>query len=213
MNSRQYNAVDRLLMGLDEGLRTVGARPPASRASPADDLEDGEMTRSEREWCARLMRVDHAGEVSAQALYQGQALTARTDALREKLEQAADEELDHLAWCRERLEELDARASLLNPLWYAGSFAFGALAGVAGDRWSLGFLAETERQVVDHLDGHLQEMPRADRRSRAILERMRAEEEQHATGAHRHGGYPLPGPVRTLMRGISRVMTRTALWI
>lgn len=213
MTARRYNALDRLLMGLDEGLRAVASRPAAARDNPAGNVADGEMSRSEREWCARLVRVDHAGEVSAQALYQGQALTARSERLRERLEQAADEELDHLAWCRERLDELDAGPSLLNPLWYAGSFTIGAIAGTAGDRWSLGFLAETERQVVAHLDGHLGQLPEADRRSRAILSQMRLEEGQHATGALRHGGRSLPGPVRGLMRGVSRIMTRTSLWI
>jgi ubiquinone biosynthesis monooxygenase Coq7 len=159
---------------------------------------------------AGLLRVDHAGEVCAQALYQGQALTARRADVRSRLEQAAREENDHLAWCGRRLEELGSHRSLLNPLWYAGSFAIGALAGLAGDRWSLGFLAETERQVVRHLDGHLADLPPDDMKSRAILEQMREDEGRHATTAVDAGAAELPGAVKGLMAGVSRVLTAVA---
>jgi ubiquinone biosynthesis monooxygenase Coq7 len=159
------------------------------------------------------MRVNHAGEVSAQALYQGQALTAKLAEVRGKMERAALEENDHLAWCERRLKELDSHTSMLNPLWYTGSFAIGALAGLAGDKWSLGFVVETERQVVKHLDEHLSRLPEQDRRSRAILEQMKEDETHHATAALNAGGAELPEPVRQLMRLTSKVMTNAAYYI
>jgi ubiquinone biosynthesis monooxygenase Coq7 len=159
------------------------------------------------------MRVNHAGEIAAQGLYHGQALTARNPATRALLEQAARDESDHLAWCEQRLKELNDRPSLLDPLWYAGSFAIGALAGLAGDRHSLGFVAETERQVERHLDGHLGELPADDARSRAIIEQMRADERAHGEMAQAAGGVTLPRPVQSLMRTTARIMTTTARWI
>ena len=174
-----------------------------------DDVLDGR----ERRRAAGLMRVNHAGEVAAQALYRGQSLAARDTAVRAAMEEAAREESDHLAWCRTRLEELGASPSRLDPLWYAGSFALGATAGLAGDRWSLGFVVETERQVVEHLDDHLARLPAGDRRSRALLERMRADEQRHATRAHAAGAAALPPIVRGAMRAASKVMTRSAYWI
>jgi ubiquinone biosynthesis monooxygenase Coq7 len=159
------------------------------------------------------MRVNHAGEVAAQGLYHGQALTARNPATRALLERAAREESDHLAWCEQRLKELNDRPSLLDPLWYAGSFAIGALAGLAGDRHSLGFVAETERQVERHLDGHLEQIPPDDARSRAIIEQMRADEREHGELARAAGGATLPRPVQDLMRATARIMTTTARWI
>lgn len=162
---------------------------------------------------AGLMRVNHSGEVAAQALYQGQAFTARSPAVRTAMHEASDEEGDHLAWCEERLRELDARPSLLNPLWYAGSFAIGALAGALGDRVSLGFVAETERQVEGHLHEHLERLPREDERSRRILEQMKHDESQHGERARNAGAVPLPAPVQRLMRLTSQVMTRTAYWL
>jgi ubiquinone biosynthesis monooxygenase Coq7 len=159
------------------------------------------------------MRVNHAGEISAQALYQGQALTAKLPDVRDKMEQAAEEEFDHLNWCQSRLSELDSHTSVLNPAWYAGSFVIGALAGAAGDKWSLGFVAETEHQVVRHLDEHLEKLPAQDARSRAILERMKYDEAQHATVALQSGGAKLPFVVKKLMQLTSKVMTRTAYWI
>jgi ubiquinone biosynthesis monooxygenase Coq7 len=159
------------------------------------------------------MRVNHAGEIAAQGLYHGQAMTARNPATRALLEQAAREESDHLAWCEQRLKELNDRPSLLDPLWYAGSFAIGALAGLAGDRRSLGFVAETERQVERHLDGHLEQIPQSDTRSRAIIEQMRADERVHGELARQAGGVTLPQPVQSLMRTTARIMTTTARWI
>jgi len=159
------------------------------------------------------MRVNHAGEIMAQGLYQGQALTARLGEVREAMEQAAQEEFDHLAWCEDRLNELGSRPSLLNPLWYAGAFALGAGAGLAGDRWSLGFVSETEAQVVEHLDNHLGRLPQADRKSRAIIEQMKQDEARHGTEAREAGGAPLPPPAKGLMQLMSRVMTRAAYWV
>ncbi len=159
---------------------------------------------------AGLMRVNHAGEIAAQGLYQGQAATARLDQVRESMEQAAEEENDHLAWCEERLSELGSRPSILNPLWYAGAFTIGATAGLIGDRWSLGFVAETERQVVRHLEDHLGRLPEGDERSKAILEQMRTDEKCHGKVAEEAGGAALPAPFRGLMGIVSRVMTRGA---
>jgi ubiquinone biosynthesis monooxygenase Coq7 len=156
------------------------------------------------------MRVNHAGEVAAQALYQGQALTARLDDVRDKMREAAIEEQDHLAWCEARLRELGSQPSLLNPLWYSGSFAIGALAGLAGDRWSLGFVAETEQQVVEHLESHLGDLPAKDQRSREVVTKMRDDEAEHRDTARDAGGAALPGPVRGLMRAVAGIMTRTA---
>jgi len=159
------------------------------------------------------MRVNHAGEIAAQALYHGQAMAARSEVTRRMLLDAAREETDHLAWCESRLKELDSRPSLLNPLWYAGSFFIGALAALAGDRASLGFVVETERQVEGHLDQHLGRLPAADQRSRAIVERMRTDEAAHGANARAAGGAELPGPVRALMRRTARIMTGTAYWV
>jgi ubiquinone biosynthesis monooxygenase Coq7 len=167
----------------------------------------------ERRESGRLMRVNHAGEVAAQALYQGQALTARAPAVVDALRKAADEEMDHLAWCEQRLQELDGRASVLNPVWYAGSFAVGALAGALGDRISLGFIAETEKQVESHLRDHLERLPAADARSRVILSQMTHDEMQHGATATSLGGTDLPFPLKSAMRLVSRVMTRGAYWL
>jgi len=214
MDARQYSPFDRLLINVDRGLRTVFGRPETSgRPDPAAACAETGLNERERGEAARLMRVNHAGEVSAQALYQGQALTARLPQVRAKMEQAALEENDHLEWCARRARELGGRTSVLNPFWYAGSLAIGALAGWAGDKWSLGFIVETERQVVRHLDGHLQRLSPRDGKSRAILEQMRIDESHHATTALNAGGAPLPAPVRGLMRLTSKVMTKTAYWI
>lgn len=203
--------VDRFILALDRGLRTLGGVSPGSaRPSPAAGEAEAPMSMAERRHAVGLMRVDHAGEVAAQALYHGQALTARDARVRAAMERAAQEEGDHLHWCRERLGELGGAPSRLDALWYAGSFLIGAGAGVLGDRVSLGFVAETERQVVAHLDGHLDALPAADRRSRAILARMREDEGRHATAALEAGGAELPGPVKRLMTLASRVMTGLA---
>ncbi len=210
MTDRHYTPFDRLVMIGDNALRTVFGHPAAGRANPAAGIPQDLESESDRRRSAALMRVNHAGEVCAQALYQGQALTARDPRVRGVLEQAAAEENDHLDWCATRLDELDTNRSVLNPLWYAGSFAIGALSGLLGDRWSLGFLAETEHQVVRHLDGHLQRLPANDVRSRLILEQMRDDEGRHATTAISSGGKELAEPIKKLMTLASRIMTSTA---
>lgn len=207
---RRLSPVDELLTQADLALRAAVGRPHAERPNPAGSLDGHLADERERRHVAGLIRVDHAGEVAAQGLYHGQALTARRPEIREAMVRAAREEGDHLAWCRDRLEELGDRPSLFNPLWYAGSVLIGAMAGAAGDRWSLGFMAETERQVEGHLDGHLGRLPAADARSRAILEQMKADEVGHAQAAMAAGGGELPGPVRSLMRLAAKVMTGTA---
>ena len=202
--------IDDLIIGFDKGLRTVFAPARSARAAPGGELPDADLDASQRSLAAALMRVNHAGEVCAQALYQGQALTARDSTARAALEQAAQEETEHLAWTERRIAELGGRKSLLNPLWYAGSFAIGAASGLLGDKWNLGFLAETERQVVSHLEGHLERLPAEDHRSRAIVGQMREDEARHATSALKHGGVELPAPVRAAMQVSSKVMTGTA---
>jgi ubiquinone biosynthesis monooxygenase Coq7 len=202
--------IDRVLISIDNALRTVAGPAHAGRPNPGTAYADVDLTSEERALSGALMRVNHVGEVCAQALYQAQALTARSDSLREKMEQAAREETDHLAWTQQRLDELGARASWLNPLWYAGSFAIGLLAGRLGDRTSLGFVVETERQVEQHLAGHLDRLPLADQRSRAIVATMQDDERRHADEALEAGGAELPTPVRWLMQGAARVMTETA---
>ncbi len=210
MSPRDYSPADNLLIGLDQTLRTLFGRPKVTeRANPSTHLPETELSESQRDHIARLMRINHTGEVCAQALYQGQALTARDPAVREGMERSAAEENDHLDWCEQRVEELGGRLSLLNPLWYAGSFAIGALAGIAGDKWSLGFVAETERQVEGHLDGHLEQLPAEDQRTRAILEQMKVDEIEHGQKAMRHGGVALPGPIRALMQATAKIMTRS----
>jgi ubiquinone biosynthesis monooxygenase Coq7 len=202
--------IDDLIIGFDKGLRTLFAPARSMRATPGDELPDPDMDAAQRSLAAALMRVNHSGEICAQALYQGQALTARDSAARAALEQAAQEETEHLAWTERRIAELGGRKSMLNPLWYAGSFAIGAAAGLLGDKWNLGFLAETELQVVRHLENHLGRLPAADRKSRAIIEQMRDDEARHATSALSHGGAELPAPVKAAMHASSKVMTETA---
>lgn len=214
MNTRRYSPLDQFLIHLDNAVRTVwGAPAVTERPDPADAAPEGDLSDTEKRLSAGLMRVNHAGEVSAQALYQGQSLTAKLPTVREKMERAAREENDHLAWCEQRLKALDSRTSLLSPLWYGGSFAIGALAGLAGDKWSLGFVVETERQVVKHLEEHLQQLPTADHKSRAVLEQMKEDELHHATAALQAGGAELPAPVKKLMAATSKVMTTTARFI
>ncbi len=214
MKERAYSPIDRWIGRFDQALRTVfGPAPHAERESPAVGKAETDLDPMERELAGRLMRINHAGEICAQALYHGQAVAAKLPNVREKMEQAANEENDHLAWTEERLREMGTHTSYLNPLWYAGSFAIGALAGLAGDKWSLGFVAETEKQVVRHLDGHLAQLPKQDEKSRAILEQMREDEGRHATVALEAGAAFLPQPVKRLMRLTSKVMTQTAYWI
>ncbi len=211
MNARQYSPLDHLITNFDQALRTLAGQPLVTeRPNPAADVAETEMSESERDESVRLMRINHAGEVSAQALYQGQALTARLETVRERMEDAAREENDHLEWCERRVEELGGRTSLLNPFWYAGSFAIGAAAGAIGDKWSLGFVAETEKQVIEHLHGHLRRMSPQDHKSRAILEQMKEDEAHHGETAKAAGGAELPTPVRSLMKLMSKVMTTAA---
>jgi ubiquinone biosynthesis monooxygenase Coq7 len=203
--------LDRLLSSIDSALRTVAAPPHASRPLPvAQPDADATLSADERREAAALMRVNHVGEVCAQALYQAQALSTNDPRLREQFEQAAHEESDHLAWTRTRIDELGDRPSLLNPLWYAGAFAIGLVAGRLGDRTSLGFLVETERQVEAHLAGHLERLPAADTRSRQIVEMMKVDEAAHADRALDAGARQLPPPLPWLMRAAAKVMTTTA---
>ena len=212
METRRYSPLDHLVMNVDQALRTLAGKPLVTeRPNPAQACADeAELSEAEKDESIRLMRVNHCGEVAAQALYQGQALTARLDAVRERMERAAAEENDHLDWCEQRVGELGGRLSLLNPVWYLGSFAIGAAAGVAGDKWSLGFVAETEAQVIEHLDDHLQRISEKDVKSRAILEQMNVDEAKHGATAKRAGGAELPQPVRRLMKLVSQIMTSTA---
>jgi len=211
---RQYSIFDQFLIQADTAVRTVLGKPAVTqREYPAEGIEDCELKESQRKHIAGLMRVNHAGEVSAQALYQGQSATSRNPETREKLEQAAQEENDHLAWTENRLHELGDRTSLLKPVWYIGSFTIGAIAGAIGNKWNLGFLAETEQQVVKHLDSHLDEVPSNDQRTRAILEQMKLDESKHATTAIDAGGEELPAPVKKAMTLMSKVMTNTAYYL
>ena len=211
MHDRNLTPLDRFLSGIGDALRTVGA--PAGRAArenPAEGIAETDLSEHAKSHSAGLMRVNHAGEISAQGLYQGHAAVARDESTSEQMQHAADEEFDHLAWCEQRLTELDATPSRLSPLWYAGSFTIGAMSGLFGDKWSLGFIAETERQVCDHLTSHLERLPEDDDRSRAIVKQMRDEERQHGENAVEAGAAELPGPVRQLMRLTSKVMTKSA---
>ncbi|HEU0305750.1 MAG TPA: 2-polyprenyl-3-methyl-6-methoxy-1,4-benzoquinone monooxygenase [Lysobacter sp.] len=210
MTARTLSPFDRLLIDAQNALDTVFGAPPAQRANPSAGAPDVVLDEAERRHAAGLMRINHVGEVCAQALYVGQAAVARDEATRSHLLAAAQEETDHLAWCAQRLDELDSRPSLLNPVWYAGSYAIGALAGLRGDGWNLGFVVETERQVEAHLDEHLQTLPAADGRSRAILEVMKADEARHADHAQAQGARVLPPPVPTLMAMASNLMKAIA---
>jgi len=207
---RALSPIDALLIEFDKGMRTLFAEPHSARPTPGGDVPEAELSEAERRHVAALMRVNHAGEVSAQALYQGQALTARNPEFRVSLNAAAHEETDHLAWMRQRLRELGDRPSLLNPFWYTSALVLGAMTGTLGDKWSLGFLAETERQVERHLARHLDRLPTADRRSWVMLEQMKVDEIKHADTALRLGASELPGPVKLLMRVAAGLMKQTA---
>ena len=213
MDTRRISPLDRFITGLDQALRTVCAPTHSERASPAAGVSETDISAQQKAAAARLMRVNHAGEVAAQALYRGHALSAASPTVRAQMERAAREESDHLAWCEQRVHALGSHTSIFNPLWYAGSFALGVVTGLAGDKWSLGFVAETERQVVQHLQGHLARLPEADTQSRAILEQIRVDEAEHATQAVAAGAAELPPPVKALMRLTAQVMTRTAYWV
>jgi 3-demethoxyubiquinol 3-hydroxylase len=208
--TRTNSRLDLLLADSQRALETVFGSPPAARPNPGRDAPEVELDADERRHAAGLMRINHVGEVCAQALYVGQASVARDPATRDHLLEAAQEETDHLAWCADRLRELDSRPSLFNPLWYAGSYAIGLLAGLRGDGWNLGFVVETERQVEAHLAEHLQTLPAADLRSRAILETMKLDEARHADHAEAAGARILPQPVPTLMAAASKLMKSVA---
>lgn len=210
---RVFSLIDRLIEPADQALRTLFGAARSARPYPADGVAETVDTPPDRRRIAALMRVNHSGEVAAQALYQGQALVAGNSATRQALLEAGREETDHLAWCSSRIGELGGRTSLLDPLWYAGSFAIGAAAGLAGDKTSLGFVAETEKQVVEHLDEHLRLLPHDDSRTRAIIDQMSADEERHGLNAMQAGGAQLPPLARALMKFTAKIMTRTAYWI
>ena len=210
MNSRTLSTFDRLLVDAQNALGTLAGKPVARRPNPASTTPDMELDDAERRHAAGLMRINHVGEVCAQGLYFGQAAVARDPETREHLLEAAQEETDHLAWCGDRLQELDSRPSLFNPLWYAGSYTLGALAGLRGDGWSLGFVVETEHQVEAHLEEHLQTLPEADLRSREILKVMKADEARHAEHAEQAGARLLPQPIPSLMAAASQLMKAVA---
>jgi len=205
--------LDQFITAFDKGLRTVFAPAHAARPTPAAAVPEAQLPDAERRRAAALMRVNHCGEVCAQALYQGQALSSDNPATVAALAQAAREELDHLAWSEQRVAELGGRTSLLNPLWYAGSLAMGYCAGRLGDQWNLGFLAETEHQVQAHLEGHLTRLDERDARTRAVVSAMRDDEARHAATARELGAAELPAPVKQAMRAVARVMTRVSYWV
>lgn len=214
VNTRNFSLIDRLIIETDKALTTVMGKPKTTmRPMPGHDLAEHTLTSQDRQHSVRLMRINHAGEVSAQALYQGQALTAKLPEVRTAMEQAALEENDHLIWCQKRVNYLGGHTSVLNPIWYGGSFLMGAMAGKLGDKWSLGFVVETERQVVQHLDEHLTEMTVHDEKSRAVLEQMKRDELHHGTLALNAGGVALPLPVKSMMGLMSKVMTKTSYWL
>jgi len=213
------NIFEKIILELDKALQTrANAKSLAQRSSPEvpevnTGANDTQLNVKQKNQAARLMRVNHSGEVAAQALYQGQAFTARLDKVRTQMQQAAAEEIDHLAWCEERLDELNAKPSVVNPLWYAGSFTLGAIAGLAGARWSLGFVEETEKQVVEHIQEHLDQLPEKDLRTRSILEQMQADEAEHGDIAKQAGASELPRPIKALMRLSSKIMTKSSYWV
>lgn len=214
MNVRHYSFADQLLIQFNQRLQYLFGMPQdAVRTSPAEACQERPLSKEQKRHSAGLMRVNHSGEVCAQALYEGQALTARSFSVKQNMQKAAQEEVDHLAWCFDRLNALDSHVSYLNPIWYAGSFSIGVLAGVLGDQWSLGFLAETERQVVAHIEKHLKQLPVNDQKSSAVLKQMKIDEGEHATMAVQNGAAELPVWVKTGMRWMSRVMTKTAYWV
>ncbi|QWD60282.1 2-polyprenyl-3-methyl-6-methoxy-1,4-benzoquinone monooxygenase [Polynucleobacter sp. MWH-UH35A] len=203
--------IDRFILEFDTALRSVVGGANAQRPIPGSDIAGNVgLNAAERKHAAGLMRVNHVGEVCAQALYQSQKLVARNPEIQEMLDHSGQEEMDHLAWCESRLQELGSHTSYLNPIWYAGSFAIGLVAGLAGDKWSLGFVAETEKQVENHLESHLEKLPKDDQRSRAIVDQMRIDEIEHGQAAKNAGGANLPEPIQKIMQAMSKVMTTTA---
>jgi len=214
MSNITISFLDQFCLSIDTALRTLSGHAKTSeRPNPAEKIKEAELTDTEKKHIAGLMRVNHCGEVCAQALYQGQALTAKLPNVRQSMEQAAIEENDHLQWCRNRVQEMNQKTSILDPIYYAGSFALGAIAGISGDKWSLGFVAETEKQVVKHLQSHSQQLPENDDKTRQILETMEQDERQHATNALDAGGADLPQPIKSMMRFTSKIMTHTTYYI
>ena len=208
------NLIDLLINEVDKGLKySTQNYQTESRTYPADKIEQDSLNEFEKNHSAGLMRVNHSGEVCAQALYRGQALTAKLGDTRTKMEQAASEELDHLSWCNKRLEDLNNKPSLLNPIWYGMSFSIGAVAGLIGDKWSLGFVHETEEQVVKHLDGHLDKLSKKDLKTKAVIEQMRIDEEQHSHDALEAGAEILPDEIKNLMSKFAKVMTNSSYHI
>ena len=205
----QRSLLDKVISSLDKALRSSFTQPSATRASPANNINQDPILDdlALKQQAASLMRVNHVGEVCAQALYQGQALTSRSPEVKAKMQEAADEEIDHLNWCYQRIDELDSHTSYLNPIWYLGSFALGVTAGLAGDKWSLGFLAETEKQVVEHLESHLDRLPEEDIVSRAVVQQMAIDEAKHADMAEESGAANLPPTIKQLMRSTAKIMT------
>lgn len=205
--------LDKLIIEFDKGLKTLTASAHSVRPHPDKNVKEAELSAEEKRHALGLMRVNHCGEVCAQALYNGQSLTAKNPQIVDALQQASKEETEHLAWCEKRIHELGGHTSLLNPVWYAGSFTLGAIAGAIGDKWNLGFLAETEHQVGAHLEKHLHELPASDEKSRAILEQMKTDEAQHADTAIGLGGAELPAPIKAAMKQMSKVMTSTTYYL
>lgn len=205
--------IDKAIISFDNALRTLLAPAQTIRPVPGNQLPENELTDIEKKESSALMRINHVGEVCAQALYQGQATTARNKAVQETLMQSAREETEHLAWTEQRIAELGGHKSILNPVWYGSSYMIGAMAGMLGDKWNLGFLAETEHQVGAHLESHLQKLPENDEKSRAIVAQMQIDEAVHASAAMSHGGAELPLPVKLAMKMSSKIMTQTAYWV
>lgn len=211
---RKFTFTDQLCLNIDQAARTLAnIYPECERADPSQGQKDNELSSDEKKVASGLMRINHAGEVCAQALYQGQSLTARLPNVREKMQQAADEEVEHLAWCKSRLDDLDSHTSFLNPVWYVASFTIGAVAGAVGDKWSLGFVAETERQVVTHLEKHMSQLPPQDKKSHAVLKQMQIDEDKHRHMAIDAGAAQFPKPIQVMMTFVSKFMTKTAYWI
>ena len=214
LEKRQFSALDHFFINIDTGVRTLfGAPEITERKNPSDEQPEHELSEADKKLAGRLMRINHAGEVSAQGLYQGQALTAKLPEVRQQMQRAAQEENDHLAWCESRCKDLGTHVSYLNPFWYLGSLTIGAIAGKAGDQWSLGFVAETEHQVVKHLDEHLSQLSESDQKSRAILQQMKEDELQHAVIAENAGAAKLPTAVKLAMQVSSKIMTTGAFYI
>jgi len=204
--------IEKIIIGFDGALRTLFAPAQTVRKTPGKDFPETDLTKIEKNKSSALMRINHTGEICAQALYQGQALTAKNIEVQHSLHQAAHEEIEHLAWTEQRIKELGGRKSILNPIWYSGSFFIGATAGMFGDKWNLGFLAETERQVASHLGKHLHSLPNQDKKSRAIVAQMQIDEAGHADCAISNGGVTLPKPIKLIMKLGSKIMTKTTYW-